>query len=96
MIKEQYVSSETAKLLREKGFPIGHPEVCTQALVIRWLREVHNCLISIEIHSITPKLTWCYKYRNTKKGYYRIRSQYKTYEEACEAAIQYCLKELIC
>lgn len=125
MITEDFVSFETAMLLKEKGFnekcthyyknekylvDSGYANIHsytnsnlveeftapTLQMVMKWLREVYNCFISIEIRLIVPnKLIWCYKYYNTKKGYCRISSQYKTYEEACEAAIRYCLKNLI-
>ena len=52
MIEEQYVSLDTAKLLKEAGFDVpcrgGYHvnrfryEAPTQALAARWLREVHH------------------------------------------------------
>ena len=123
MIIEQYVSFETAKLLKEKGFKgkgaffydsLGklHSfdpwwwyitpkerydaiDCSTQSLVMRWLREVHHILVSIEVYCIVEHPIWCYKYYNLQKDYIKISSQYKSYEEACEAAIQYCVKHLI-
>lgn len=144
-ITEDYVSFETAKLLKEKGFPqeydiyhsmvyneedyedeyevqrmvletrlikagtlssypIGVPEpkcYCpTLQMAMKWLREVHNIFIIIEPH--------LYDYVNEKNKSYvtslwqgdnyseNITSKdYPSYEEACEAALKYSLKNLI-
>ena len=97
MIIEQYVSFETAKLLKEKGFKgkgaffydsLGklHSfdpwwwyitpkerydaiDCSTQSLVMRWLREVHHILVSIEVYCIVEHPIWCYKYYNLQKDY---------------------------
>jgi hypothetical protein len=147
MIKEQYVSFEVAKLLKEKGFkeethgnyylggkfdgkfeesskvnwnkffktPIAAP---TQQMAMRWLREVHD--IHCDVHlsfSENPKNypPGYYIYiLNTKDGntvenpgndiseihpLYINKSctprNYHTYEDAVEAAIRYCLENLV-
>lgn len=72
----------------------------TQQMAMRWLREIHNIFIVIE-----PRT---YDYINEKISSYvsslwqrdnyceNITSKnYPTYEEAVEATIQYCLKNLI-
>ena len=118
MITEDYVSFETAKLLKEKGFDeftisyyykngsMGFSEVDTRVsdgyqrptlqMAMKWLRETHNLGVF---------LTWtqvfgCYRWRvyYLKKGsqeLYSVGANYNTYEEACEAAIKYCLENLI-
>lgn len=121
-ITEDYVSFETAKLLKEKGFD----EPCvyvyrhnssediwdadkediacqkpTLQMAMKWLREVHNLCIE-------PYRTACgYLYTistipygsckcNPKEGGDDEDSgQWTTYEGVCEAAIKYCLKNLI-
>lgn len=129
MITEDYVSFETAKLLKEKGFdtechayyimyadgskkfcvsqayPEGHNfnggeeyEVSapTLQMTMKWLREVHNL-------SIEPYYTHKQKYRFAIQEIPTAISLwmdlpdelYSTYEEACEAAIKYCLEKLI-
>ena len=147
MITEEYVSFETAKLLKEKGFDeatrcdfsdkglrwfndvlVQHNSqggiACpTLQMALKWIREVHNVVIVVDyIYECTDK-SYCYKiYKLGENGKpdrvaingvrysidgtpsvetvgYRDYSlsffSYKTYEEACEAAIKYCLDNLI-
>ena len=122
MIQEAYVSFETAKLLKEKGFdvhgdgsygsgikvyweysPFGKLRDCStsspsekaypapsQALAMRWFREVHNLHIIID-YSIPYKM---YAFDISEDSL--IDSFiYETYEEAVETAIKYCLENLI-
>lgn len=152
MITEDYVSFETAKLLKEKGFD----EFCrtsygpsylhngveidedeefelkcegkeneieieeggtvyafwnqnhsndehvysrpTLAFVMQWLREVYNLHISIDVHFLhfANKLGWMYIInRFDSTGVEYVGSDGDTYEQACEAAIKYCLENLI-
>ena len=120
-IKEDYVSFETAKLLREKGFneftsyfyveghflkhysPLKNSNTAgisapTLQKAMKWLREVHK--LSIEPY-YDIVLSWVVdikhigKYTNHKE-FEEVRSQtYNSYEQACEAAIKYCLINLI-
>ena len=124
MITEDYVSFETAKLLKEKGFDgecIGyywdmdktfgiHYELLsysdgnlrnelilapTLQMAMKWLREVHNlwCEISWE-----GKGLWCMEVFSLIDEEFMpgsIVHEIKSYEEACEAAIKYCLENLI-
>lgn len=153
MIKEDYVSFEIAKLLKEKGFDEGcfqyyviclkwdgvpyqdyviefrrlYPEdeplinskglkcfseernkhsvfsAPTLQMVMKWLREVHNIHIEILANGFQSE-TYTYKAviqnRNIWYDYaeiyeYKVINPYDTYEEACEAAIKYCLENLI-
>lgn len=131
-ITEDYVSFETAKLLKEKGFNelcfrliredgeyIEKPSqawygmtkkqkaefyLCpTHQMAMKWLREVHNIMVSpyalslgyyFEIFDLTNRdITGC-------KPLYKVGIPNKedvlsTYEEASEAAIKYCLENLI-
>lgn len=70
----------------------------TLQMAMKWLREVYN--YNIEIDTIGQKsrntLSWGSVIYNLENGieYYREET-FKSYEEACEAAIKYCLENLI-
>ena len=70
----------------------------TLQMAMKWLREVYN--YNIEIDTIGQKsrntLSWRSVIYNLENGieYYREET-FKSYEEACEAAIKYCLENLI-
>lgn len=128
MITEDYVSFETAKLLKEKGFDVptttlynqngdfglcegftnGMKTLCntdltkyyhsdfisapSQAMAMRWLREDKKRIINAWFDG--------YDYQSEvgkpeDEIFTLIGDEFKTYEEACEAAIKYCLTNLI-
>ena len=146
MITEDYVSLETAKLLKEKGFD----EECHNAyfnktlvdytmfgfclggelinaptlqMAMKWIQETFNIVIVPNYEYECDNTPWCYKIfkleengkpeRVAVKGvsydkddnptehivgyrdYERSYKDYATKEEACEAAIKYCLENLI-
>ena len=127
MIKEAYVSFETAKLLKEKGFEeecmyfydwdeeneiyricsnggscnetrfSSYYSMPTQQRAMRWLREVHN--IHIDTCSIWDAIHWLYQVfvitPRTAHNSYVDKMLYTSYEQAVEAAIKYCLENLI-
>jgi len=125
MMTEDYVSFETAKLLKEKGFdencsrsyvkdklthsqgrnnsyytimyetyrPISAP---TLQMAMKWLREVHN--MHIEVKYFFEPHIYKYTITYTPVALDNISSHpqcFNTYEEACDAAIKYCLENLI-
>lgn len=123
MITEDYVSFETAKLLKEKGFDEivnhcydlysfefiphcakhgGQINAPTLQMAMKWLREVHNCHICIQalittdgIEGYCPfytKIGGVFMWENPLGDDYATSP---TYEEALEAAIKYCLENLI-
>ena len=124
-IQEDYVSFETAKLLREKGFKestlayaygqdmIGYysqPRVTddynvearryplpTLQIAMKWLREVHK--ISIEItstgHFIDNDVEWECDIKAGHRLYFRHITNEKSFELCAEAALKYCLEDLI-
>lgn len=151
MITEDYVSFDTAKLLKEKGFknwcdkcygtvlyhkgvPISFDDECelkdegfedeieyveggylydfgcdnrkeyakvyaapTLQMTMKWLREVHNLEI-YPYHNYDNSKWWVeiIKYPNSVSEYESGKDEeFDTYEEACEAAIKYCLENLI-
>ena len=126
MIQEDYVSFETAKLLKEKGFD----EECNMAyfnetlvdytmfgfclggdllycptlqMAMKWLREVHKIHISVEMGFDVDNHQYYFFVPSVcrfsdKSGEYENpfgEKEFDTYEEACEAAIRYCLENLI-
>lgn len=127
MIEEQYISFETSKLLKEKGFK----ELChsyyhdnagkrfvqksvganwndepiyvscpTQSVAMRWLREKHELLISVN-PTLDKDLALCvmyYIWDVDDKESDAITSglySFESYEECVEDAIKYCLKNLV-
>ena len=125
MITEDYVSFETAKLLKEKGFnepttksyytegfenPMIFPHdllpciqtdefLCpTLQMAMKWLMKVHNIFVTITMYLKEGIELFHYEllepYDNHIDTLYS-EDGLRTYEEACEAAIKYCLENLI-
>lgn len=134
MITEDYVSFETAELLKEKGFNestsmvyMSYGDLCkctrydsicnssynditknyfectapTLQRAMKWLRKVHK--IHIQIWILEEKGYW-FNIEKILNAQYKHKSLYssglediyfETYEEAVEAAIKYCLENLI-
>lgn len=132
MITEDYISFETAKLLKEKGFNwkwspfyseqdiyewvrnnnynipnpnydanipfdseilnVIAPHVSLQ-MAMKWLRKVHNILIVIDKGE--DFYAWQLESNTTGEYLGDIVGECKSYEEACEEAIKYCLENLI-
>ena len=116
MITEDYVSFETAKLLKEKGFDWEcetrkfYPEpdydqestdgvsTPTLQMAMKWLREVHNIHIAVIVayHHIPRRYeAHIMKLENIDDFILNQQVDFASYEEACEAAIKYCLENLI-
>jgi len=77
------------------GFCDGELLDCpSQSLAIKWLREVHHIFIQIELYSKYDDY-WFEVFLNTHRIMMKKREVYNSYEEACEAAILYVLKNLI-
>lgn len=124
-ITEDYVSFETAKLLKEKGFMEGaiikffasgydskgnildirdtelkdYPRPTLQ-MAMKWLREIHRLhiypdYVDFIVHDKVE--VWVVKIVDMKtfKDYSFLEDTYSSYEQTCEAAIKYCLKNLI-
>lgn len=76
--------------------------VCTHQMAIKWLREVHNILIwfSPVIPTPIPKdetvFYWEWEAKRKLHSHPHVQNhiKYKTYEEAVEASLKYCLTEL--
>ena len=118
MVIEDYISFETAKLLKKKGFSSDNCHTAydknggffwygdyskdrrdvidapTLQMAMRWLREVHNIFIQVELYSKYDN--YCFElFQNTHRLIIEHREVYNSYEESCEAAIKYCLENLI-
>ena len=138
MITEDYVSFETAKLLKEKGFDEycksvyhvgsvcsvaslgyhdneGYGEIIvekqnsdfgkydnaisapTLQMAMKWLRKKH-ILIVLDVENFYMDgsvASWIYHIWCDDNIEENHSASFKTYEEACEAAIKYCLEKLI-
>ena len=107
MITEDYVSDETFKLLKEKGFDdsccrfvIESDETYyrgapTLQMAMKWLREVHN--IDIFPWKIGKGIYSCAIFNSNTGQDLSSDKDFPSekYEEAVEAAIKYCLENLI-
>ena len=90
---EEFVTLETAKLLKEKGM-FTDIEFPTQSVAQKWLRETKNLHIEI---SYMYENYWTYDILTIQRHDLiglsdRPISRYNTYEEALEAGLQEALK----
>lgn len=75
----------------------------TQQMAMRWLREVHHLYIQVMLDSwaLGGHMGYYVVIQNTTSDFEMMLQDalddvfYNTYEEACEAAIKYCLENLI-
>ena len=107
MITEDYVSDETFKLLKEKEFDdsccrfvIESDETYyrgapTLQMAMKWLREIHN--IDIFPWKIGKGIYSCAIFNSNTGQDLSSDKDFPSekYEEAAEAAIKYCLENLI-
>ena len=99
-----YEPNELVRLLFEKGYtkyPLSYDGdywFCYIQMAMKWLKEVHHIFISISFqYDKFYQPYYFYKIANVgKKEDWNIeKSEHITVEEACEAAIKYCLENLI-
>ena len=110
-IKEDYCSKEIYRLLIKKRFDgevhttfdkegYTQPSITLQ-MAMKWLREVHNLCIEIYVIKNYDKKICEYTYTIMDLNFpgsddgIECCNEYETYEQACEAAIKYCLENLI-
>lgn len=72
----------------------------THQMALKWLRDVHNIFIQIDYVVLAKNIfEYTYEIHNMCKGrsvaISNFRDDYETYEDAVEAAIKYCLTNLI-
>lgn len=94
-LKESYNNTEHIEY--KQKFPNDGTWVScpTQSLAMRWLREVHNIFISPRIQNDGTYICYLYDTKgNGIQGYDKNLVQV-SYEQACEAALKYCLENLI-
>lgn len=106
MITEDYCSEELSGMLMEKGYIgaantyLGKDNLKVKRITIqsalKWLREVHYLHVWFG-HSVDKGLPWYYEIHGISDGKVKHISgiQCGSYEVACEAAIKYCLENLI-
>ena len=109
MVKEDYVSRETYKLLKEKGYD-GEFKTCydmegyTCPVIhlydaMKWLLKTHNIFITIlqtEHTTVTMEQEYFfYRIQKNRRSVDVFTDTFMKPEQACEAAIKYCLKNLI-
>lgn len=136
MITEDYVSYETAKLLKERGFVVPYDsfrgvyingeflrrdpgrgylhnmgdeiiDVCSIQMAMKWLREVQALNIyargvwkDVEVQygdwePVVVGYDWFVESLTDDTYSKMSKEQFLTYEEACEAAVKYCLEKLV-
>ena len=66
----------------------------TQAMAMRWLREAYNIFIGIDFNRYGNNYKYHIVHNPVEIEDVRGHNFY-TYEDACEAAIKYCLENLI-
>ena len=70
----------------------------TLQMAMKWLRKEHNIVCNIDIESRNFYYYSIFIIRSRIEAQYQLVSQkpyFETYEEAAEAAIKYCLENLI-
>ena len=75
--------------------PISAP---TLQMAMKWLREVHNLHITIKPYITTEGIMYVleiYKLKSDRFTLLNSKAGFEKSEEACEAAIKYCLENLI-
>jgi hypothetical protein len=67
----------------------------TIQMAMKWLREVHNVNIEIHYNRFGENYKYLIIYKPEVLDDIRSLGVFYSYEEACEAAINYCLENLI-
>ena len=72
----------------------------TLQMAMKWLREVHNIHIVLHPYTDMEGHNWSFIFDKFTYGCWQelaiyITDSWNTYEDACEAAIKYCLENLI-
>lgn len=104
-MEEQLITKETAVLGEILGYPFKtYPNVPTQSLLQKWLREVHNIYVesyhdlSSDGKSIQYYTSWGFlqqkniEGKQNVNGWYDEYNDWKKYEEALEFGLQEALK----
>ena len=96
-MEDKLISKETSILGESIGYPFKtYPNVPTQSLIQRWIREIHK--ININIKHIPHNQKYGYSLTGSyNEGTHGILKSYdfksfETYEKALEEGLQECLK----
>jgi len=92
--KQQYISGSGVKnsdFELEKGECISAP---TLQMARKWLRE-KEIFVEVTYTLFSSPHKYQYSIFRTEPEFYTTGNWHKSYEEACEAAIKYCLENLI-
>ena len=105
-VQRMVLETKLVKAGTLSSYPIGVPEpkcyCCTLQMAMKWLRDVHDFNVNIEltIHGYFCSLS--HIVRDSLGHIIDIEDSelwetpyYDSYEEACEMAIKYCLEKLI-
>lgn len=88
IVSQKYIEPTNNILGKDEHFPC-----VTNQIVMKWLREVHSIFIQVELYKYDD---YCFEvFQNAHRLIVEKDEVYKSYEEACEAAIKYCLENLI-
>ena len=102
------------RTLKKSGFSewekVNEIRAPTQALAMKWLRELHNLFIEIQCYGCEANKKAHFEYSYVISEYVKIntgictifglekrnaKSRFPSYETACEAAIKYCLENFV-
>lgn len=78
-----------------KNLPKDHYLAPTLQMAMKWLREVHNIHITMEVENNGNYIGYLYHTTGVNIQGWDRRLSKTSYEEACEAAIKYCLENLV-
>ena len=72
----------------------GAIAIPTLQMAMKWLREVHNIFIQVELYS--KRNDYCFEiFKNTHNLIVEKREVYNSFESACENAIGYVLNNIL-
>ena len=88
--------AHNSKGFRPSELPdIYYPHI-TQQMAMKWLREIYQIDIQVFRHIRGKRITFYARIeQNTHLEHQDKCNLYQSYEQACEAAIKYCLENLI-
>jgi hypothetical protein len=84
--------------INEPEYTEDYYPMITLQMAMKWLREVHNIFIDIAFRfsrNADNDINFSYYVEKYENYYGYGDGEFNSYEEACEAAIKYCLENLI-
>lgn len=90
-LKQYYNNGELSNVSIEAKYNTIDNQISapTLQMAMKWLREVHGINLNIVFIRLFDKGYW-------NKGHWTFdNTKYESYEQACEAAIKYCLENII-